>query len=177
MKITLVKPADENDFAYKAKVMNDPLSMSYNAGYDIKRDNYDYDTGTIIYPQERWGLEYLKNHSNKYYFAYIKDIEIDKYVGYCCYYLANDEYQCGIVIEYKYRNKGYGYRGLKLLIEKAKEKGIDKLYDCFEADRGCLKMFESLGFEITERLTWKKFGKEVAGVIVCLDLSKIDCQK
>ncbi len=177
MNIVLVKPQNEKDFAYKAQVMRDPLSMSYNAGYDIQRDNYDYNTGTIIYPEERWGLEHLKNHSKKYYFAYIKDLDLNKYVGYCCYYLANSEYQCGIVIEYPYRHHGYGYQGLKLLIEKAKENNIDKLYDCFEKDRGCLAMFETLGFEIKEKLLWKKFGKEVEGIIVCLDLTKTDYQK
>ncbi len=178
MNIELVKPINEEDFAYKAKVMSDPLSMSYNAGYQTNGKNrYDYETGVIEYPKERWGLEYLKNHSKKYYFAYIKDNDINEYVGYCCYYLDNNEYQCGIVVEYKYRHQGYGYQGLKLLIEKAQRDGIDKLYDCFEEDRGCLAMFESLGFEISERVIWKKFDKEVNGVIVCLDLSKIACQK
>ena len=43
------------------------------------------------------------------YFAYIKDNDIDDYVGYVNYhYNKNDNrYECGIVIESKYRGKGY----------------------------------------------------------------------
>lgn len=170
MNLVLEKPKKEEDFAYKAKVMSDPLSMSYNAGYKVVNGNYDYQTGTIEYPKERWGLEHLRNHSSKYYFAYLKDLDIDKYVGYCCYYLENGQYQCGIVVEYSYRHKGYGKKGLELLIEKAKENQIKSLYDCFEKDRGCLEMFESLGFKVSEELKWEKFGQLVDGVVVKLDL-------
>ena len=106
-----------------------------------------------------------------YYFAYIKDVDKNCYVGYCCYYLENGQYQCGIVIESKYRHQGYGRKGLELLIQKAKEnEKIKSLYDCFEVDRGCLNLFLSLGFEIVERTKWQKFSKEVDGVVVKLDL-------
>ena len=92
-------------------------------------------------------------------------------MGYCCYYLENGQYQCGVVIERKYRHQGYGRKGLELLIQKAKEnEKIKSLYDCFEVDRGCLNLFLSLGFEIVERTKWQKFSKEVDGVVVKLDL-------
>ena len=169
-EVILEKPKKVEDFAYKAHVMSDPLSMSYNAGYNIERDNYHYDTGVIDYPENRWGKEYLRNYTSDYYFAYIKDVDKNCYVGYCCYYLENGQYQCGIVIESKYRHQGYGRKGLELLIQKAKEnEKIKSLYDCFEVDRGCLNLFLSLGFEIVERTKWQKFSKEVDGVVVKLD--------
>ena len=76
---------------------------------------------------------------------------------------------CGIVIESKYRNKGYSKPALKLLCKEAFENGIDALYDTFEKDRdNTVKTFESVGFKIIEETNWKKFGKDVEGVIVCI---------
>ena len=41
----------------------------------------------------------------------------------------------------------------------------------FEFDRNnTLKVFKSVGFEIVEEQTWKKFGKEVKGVLVKIEL-------
>lgn len=58
-----------------------------------------------------------------------------------------------------------------MLCEKAKEDGITKLYDNFEIDRGkTLEIFKSVGFVIDEEQKWKKFGKEVKGVLVRIDL-------
>ena len=48
---------------------------------------------------------------------------------------------------------------------------IKELYDTFEVDRGnTLKIFETVGFKIVNELTWKKFGKEVTGVEVKIEL-------
>ena len=45
------------------------------------------------------------------------------------------------------------------------------LYDNFEIDReSTLKVFESIGFKVIEKTTWKKFNKEVEGVIVKIEL-------
>jgi len=82
----------------------------------------------------------------------------------------DNRYECGIVIEDIHRGKGYSKEGLKLLCEKAKAGGISSLYDNFEKDRSNIKAFEALGFKIIEETTWKKFGKDVAGIIVKKDL-------
>lgn len=106
------------------------------------------------------------------FFAYIKDISLNKYVGYCNYYYNSDSnrYECGILIEYKYRKKGYSKPALKLLCETAFKNGIKKLFDNFEKDRdnNTLKLFKEVGFEVVEELKWKKFNKDVNGVIVCI---------
>ena len=69
---------------------------------------------------------------------------------------------------------GYSKPALKLLVEKAYSEGIDYLYDTFEKDRTTtVKVFESGGFEIYKETTWKKFGKDVEGLIVRIDTRKV----
>ena len=51
--------------------------------------------------------------------------------------------------------------------DEARKNGIEELYDTFEIDRGnTLELFKSVGFEIFEKKTWKKFGQDVNGVVV-----------
>ena len=161
------------DYWYEAKIQSDPLSMSYNAGYDVSYYGYHYDTGCIDFPKDRWEDTFNRRVNENRYFAYIKDNDIDEYVGYVNYhYNKNDDrYECGIVIESIYRNKGYSKIALKLLCEEAKRKGIKELYDNFEIDRGnTLDLFKQVGFEVVEEQIWKKFGKDVKGVLVRIKL-------
>ena len=161
------------DYWYEAKIQSDPLSMSYNAGYDVSYYGYHYDTGCIDFPKDRWEDTFNRRVNENRYFAYIKDNDIDEYVGYVNYhYNKNDDrYECGIVIESVYRNKGYSKIALKLLCEEAKRKGIKELYDNFEIDRGnTLDLFKQVGFEVVEEQIWKKFGKDVKGVLVRIKL-------
>ena len=75
------------------------------------------------------------------------------------------------MIDAKYRGNGYSKEVLTLLCEEARKNGIKELYDSFEVNRGnTLKIFESVGFKIVNELTWKKFGKEVTGVEVKIEL-------
>ena len=170
--ISLYVPQLE-DYYYQEKIQSDALTMSYNAGYDVSYYGYHYDTGCIDFPNSRWNEVYEKRIKENRYFAYIKDNDINEYIGYV-YYNYNDEekrYECGILIEHKYRSKGYSKPSLMLLIEEARKNGIKELYDNFEIDRGnTLKLFMSVGFIIVEEKTWKKFDKEVKGVIVKINL-------
>lgn len=161
------------DYWYEEKLQSDAKTMSYNAGYDVSYFGYHYDTGCIDFPKEKWIETYNKRRNENRYFAYIKDNDLNEFVGYVNYhYNKNDNrYECGIVIEDKYRGKGYSKEGLKLLCKKAQQNHIKSLYDNFEIDRGnTLKIFESIGFKVIENKTWKKFGKEVNGVLVKIDL-------
>ena len=155
------------DYWYEAKVESDPESMSYNAGYDVSYYGYHYDTGCIDFPESRWEEVYNKRIRENRYFAYIKDIDINEYVGYVNYQLVDEKWECGIVIEAKFRGKGYAKAALKLLCEEAKNNGITELYDNFEIDRdNTLDLFKSVGFEVVKEETWKKFNKDVKGVLV-----------
>lgn len=166
--IKLVVP-DLKKYYYEKKLNEDPETMSYNAGYDVSYDGYNYDDGTILFPRDKWKKTYLKRQNSDRYFAYIKDTVINRYVGYVNYQYNcdDDRYECGVLIEAKYRGKGYSRDALRLLIMTAKLNGIDYLYDNFEADRGnTLELFKSIGFEVMEQQKWKKFHKDVDGVIV-----------
>lgn len=170
--IVLYIPAIE-DYWYEEKIQADPLTMEYNAGYDVSYYGYHYDTGCIDFPKDRWEDMYNKRKNENRYFTYIKDLDINEFVGYVNYQYIKDEdrYECGILIESKYRSKGYAKETLKLLCEEAKKNGIKELYDNFEIDRGStLNLFESIGFKIVEEQKWKKFGKEVKGVLVKIEL-------
>ena len=168
MNICLYVPTIE-DYWYEEKVESDSLSMSYNAGYDVFYFGYHYDTGCIDFPKERWQNTFDRRIQEKRYFAYIKDLDLDTYVGYVNYQLNAEEnrYECGVLVESTYRGKGYGKEALLLLCEEARKNGIHELYDNFEKDRDhTLELFESVGFEVVEEKAWKKFHQDVDGVIV-----------
>ena len=118
---------------------------------------------------------YDKRIRENRFIAYLKNVETNEYVGYVNYHFAkdNERYECGIVIQAKHRVKGYAKEGLKLLCKKAKEDGINSLYDNFEKDRQVIKVFLDLGFEIVEETTWKKFLKDVVGIVVKKELNEV----
>lgn len=170
--ISLYVPNIE-DYWYEEKLESDPLTMSYNAGYDVSYYGYHYDTGCIDFPKEKWEETYNKRKDKNKYFAYIKDNDINEFVGYVNYQYnkTKERFECGIVIESLYRGKGYSKDALKLLCDIARNNGIDELYDTFEVDRGnTLEIFQSVGFEVVKEETWNKFGKDVKGTLVKITL-------
>lgn len=166
--ITLIVPKLE-DYYYEQKLNEDPATMSYNAGYDLSLKGYHYDTGCIDFPKTRWEETYQKRIKDHKYFAYIKDCNLDKYIGTVNYQYNNKtaRYECGILIESSYRHKGYAKDALRLLMKDAYHHHIEYLYDDFEDTRiEALKIFTDLGFKIVEKTTWKKFGKSTNGLIL-----------
>lgn len=173
--IELVKPKLE-EYLYEQKLQSDPKTMSYNAGYDVSYLGYNYNTGCISFLQERWEEVYKQRNRKDRYFAYIKDCEKNIYVGYVNYQYNKKEniYECGIVIENEHRNKGYSKDALRLLIKEANKNGIEYLYDTFEKNReNTLKIFLDVGFGIYKETTWKKFGKDVEGVVTKINTNKV----
>lgn len=157
------------DYYYEQKIQSDPLSMNYNAGYDVSYYGYHYDTGCIDFPKEKWKDIYNKRKHKDIYFAYIKNNNLKEFIGYVNYHYnkSDNRYYCGILIEAKYRGKGYSKKSLELLCDAARENGIKELYDNFEIDRkNTLKLFKAVGFEVVEKQTWKKFDNIVNGVLV-----------
>lgn len=173
--IELIVPKLE-EYSYEKKLNENKDTMSYNAGYDIDLDRYHYDTGCIDFPKKIWKEIYDKRKNENRYFAYIKDYNLNKYVGYVNYqYNKIDKmYECGIVIEAKHRGKGYSKDALKLLIKEANKNEIKYLYDTFEIDRGnTLEIFKSIGFKVVKEITYKKFNKDVKGVVVSVNTNKV----
>ena len=169
--IKLVIPK-KNEYFYKEKLESDAKTMSYNAGYEVTYNGYHYKTGCIEFNKENWFR--ILSDDNRY-FAYIKDCDINEYVGYVNYqYNENEDiYECGILIESKYRSNGYAKDALKLLIREVNKNGINYLYDTFEKEREhTLELFLNLGFGIYKETKWKKFDKDVDGVIVRINTNK-----
>ena len=116
--IELIIPKLE-EYSYEQKLESEPKTMNYNAGYKVMYNGYHYDTGCIDFPKEKWQEVQNRRIKENRYFAYIKDKDLNKYVGYVNYQYDKDEdiYACGILIEDKYRGKGYSKPALKLLIK------------------------------------------------------------
>lgn len=156
------------DYWYEQKLQSDPDTMGYNAGWNVSYDGYHYDTGCIDFPKNKWEDTFNKRIKENKFFAYLKDTNINEYVGYINYHYNKneDKYYCGILIESKYRGKGYSKSGLKLLCDYAKEHGVKELYDDFESDRNGIKVFENLGFKIVNKYNTQKFNKDIEIVVV-----------
>ena len=161
-----------DDYWYEEKIESQKETMSYNAGYDVSYYGYHYDTGCIDFPSSRWMEVFNKRIQENRFFAYIKDNDTNEFIGYVNYQLNDGRYECGILLEHKYRGLGYSKIALELLIKEARKNGIKELYDNFEIDRGnTLSLFESVGFKIYKKEKWLKFNKYVDGVIVKIDLN------
>lgn len=171
-KIYLHVPEFE-ELDYYEKILNDPKTMSYNAGYDMNIEGYDKDTGCIkLINKEKWFLK-QKNDRNRY-FAYVVRKLDNVPVGYVNF--SFDEkylmHCCGIVIEEKYRKLGYGKEALNQLINVAfNEYNINTLIDNIPYSRTeSLKLFTKLGFkDIKKDYYMKKFDSNERVIILKLD--------
>ena len=160
-----LKVPNTQELHYRQEWMKDPKTMSYNAGYDMELKGYDKTTGTITKTDEEmitWYNNWVNKEPDKY-FAYIYDSEIAEPIGEVYYYLDNGIHSMGIVIQDKYRGKGYSYNALLELEKIAFEKNnISELSDIIPENRiGAIKSFKKAGFIHTE-LEKKDlvFGKE-----------------
>ena len=171
--IVLIEPKYE-DLWFRKECMEDPKTMSYNAGYDVRFYGYHYDTGCIDFPEPKW-QEWIDNNKKKthFYYAYIKDIDINEFVGYVNFNFIDKEkgYSMGIVVNSKYHGQGYMRPALNKLIEEAKRQGVKKLCDSVPASRkNALKVFFDSGFIIEKEFNSIKFGKEDLCYNISLEL-------
>lgn len=160
-QVILVKPSFE-DLWFRKECMEDPETMSYNAGYDVSYFGYHYDTGCIDFPKERWKAWYEKSMNNpEIFYAYIKDVETNTFVGYINFHKTGDYYSMGVLVNSKFRGQGYMRPALRELFKEAKKRKIDALYDSVPFSRkNALKVFLDEGFEIVETAISTKFGKD-----------------
>jgi hypothetical protein len=59
MNIYLKEPSLD-EYWYEQKVLSDPSAMEYNAGWDVSYNGYNYDTGCIDFPEEKWNKDFEK---------------------------------------------------------------------------------------------------------------------
>lgn len=160
-----LKVPSVDELHYRQEWMKDPKTMSYNAGYDMDLKGYDKATGTITKTDEEiviWYNNWVNKEVDKY-FAYIYDNEVAEPIGEVYYYLDNGIHSMGILIQDKYRGKGYAYKALLELEKVAFEKNnINELSDIIPIERiNAIKTFKKAGFVYTDLLQKEKvFGKE-----------------
>ena len=134
---------EPDELWFRENLLADPDTMSYNAAWG----------GTIPFPRDDWEEWYeywIGNPEGKRFYRYLLDGETHAFVGEIAFHLDEERniYICDVIILAKYRNRGFGSEGLRLLCEAAKESGITALYDDIAADNPSWKLFLKNGFEI-----------------------------
>lgn len=153
-----------DDMWFRKECMEDPKTMSYNAGYAVNFDGYNKETGCISFPKEKWENWIATQLSDKnFFYAFIKDLQLNKFVGYVNFKKnPNTGYaSMGIVIRDDFRGQGYMRPAMVQLIEKAKQHDVKYLTDNVPQNRtNALNTFYSLGFEKIGECKSKKFVNE-----------------
>ena len=138
--LQLYKP-ELKDLNYRQALLADKDTMSYNEKWG----------GAITFPQENWKSWYkqwILSDERQYYYRYLFAESLQRFVGEIAYHYDATEqaYIANIIIESKYRNAGYGKKGLLFLIEAAKANGIPKLCDTIAIDNPSIALFLKTGF-------------------------------
>lgn len=141
-----------NELWYRQKIMHDPDTMSYNKGYDMDFDGYDKETGCIDFPERKWAdwYDYFVGNEPECFYAYIVNDSEGDFVGEVNVHKSRDNnwYEMGIVLEAKYRGKGYADKALWLLLQHTfEDMNAEAVHNDFEDNRvAALKAHLSVGF-------------------------------
>lgn len=137
--LKLYKPKIE-ELHFRQQLLEDEETMSYNHAYG----------GTIEFKQDKWQSWYARWLDDvDHFYRYLYDPKFARFVGEVALRRDNDRFITNIIIMAKYRHHGYGAEGLNLLCQKAKEMGIEELYDDIAVDNGAaLKLFFQQGFKV-----------------------------
>lgn len=139
---------------YRRRMMSDPSTMSYNAGYTLGFDGYHPDTGCIDFPEDKWQGWYDRfvGREPERFYAYLVRKEDGTFIGEVVLRQegAPGRYEMGVVIEASHRGKGYSAEALKLLMDAAFHRLSAKVVcNDFERSRSAaLKLHLNAGFEI-----------------------------
>ena len=125
---------------FREKFMSDEETMTYNKKWG----------GTIDFSKDKWEEWYaywVTNPEDKRFYRYIQN-EDNIFVGEIAYHFDESRqiYISDVIIMAKYRGKGYGYDGLRLLCDCAKKNGIKYLYDDIAIDNSAITIFLKQGF-------------------------------
>lgn len=126
------------DLWFRKMLMSDEATMSYNHAYG----------GTIDFPESIWMDWYerwVQNTDGKRFYRYLRNGN-QKFVGEIAYYYDGKRYITSVIAYSRYRGKGYGREGLRLLCEEAKKRGIEELYDDIAIDNPAITLFLQMGF-------------------------------
>lgn len=142
------------ELTYREKIMSQSDTMSYNKGYDISFDGYHKNTGCIDFPKSKWKnwYSYMVNNKPQCFYAYITRKEDNTFIGEVNLHWNPEKnwYDMGIVMEAKYRGKGYSIEALNKLIEVAfDEYNAQSVHNSFENTRqAAITIHQKVGFNI-----------------------------
>ncbi len=71
MNLLLVEPTIE-EYNYEQKLLSDPETMNYNAGYEVTYQGYHYNTGCIDFPEENWEAKKKKREQKNCFLLILK---------------------------------------------------------------------------------------------------------
>lgn len=161
----ILKVPTIEELHYRKEWMMDPITMSYNAGFDMELKGYNKHDGTIEKTDAEmieWFNRWINKEPDKY-FAYIYDTNILEPVGEIYYYLDGNIHSMGILIQDKYRGKGYATKALLEFEHIAFDiNNISELSDFVPLDReSAISSFKKAGFIHTDKeIIETVFGRE-----------------
>ena len=129
------------DLWFRQVFMADEETMAYNHHWG----------GTIPFPEEDWAdwYEYwIEKTEGKRFYRYLLDEGSGEFVGEIAYHYDGERkiHIADIIVYAKYRGKGFGEQGLRILCETAKLNGLEILYDDIAIDNPAIKLFLKVGF-------------------------------
>lgn len=138
--IELCKPRLK-DLWFREQLLRDPETMSYNHAWG----------GTIPFPEnawESWYAHWLEDHANRRFYRYLRDTESGAFAGEAAYHWeeARGVWLADVIVAAKFRGRGFGTEGLRLLCEAARENGVDVLRDDIAIDNPAVGLFLRAGF-------------------------------
>lgn len=126
------------DLWFRKLFMSDEATMSYNHNCG----------GTIDFPESKWqgwNERWIENAGDKRFYRYLRNENLE-FVGEIAYHYDGERYIADVIIYSKYRGRGYGREGLRLLCDEAKKHGIEELYDDIAIDNSAVNLFLQMGF-------------------------------
>lgn len=140
--IEIHKPEPE-ELWFRESLMADEATMSFNHAWG----------GPTPFPKTKWAQWYhawAEGSEYHRYYRYLLNQETGAYVGEISYHFDTQRniHLCDVIVLAKYRNKGFGTKGIQLLCNAAKENGVTALYDDIAADNPSVSLFLKSGFTI-----------------------------
>lgn len=155
----------KDEILIRKKWMEDKDTMSYNAGYYSNMNGYNYNDGTIFLDNNYY-LDFYDNWINQEplkYFTFIFETSTDTPIGEVYFYFNQVEqiHNMGILIDSKYRNKGYSREALLEFLNIAFNRiGIKRISNTIPTDRqNAIKLFKGVGFYQNRIINGVKFDK------------------
>lgn len=133
------------ELKFRQDLLADEQTMSYNAKWG----------GTLDFPKERWQDWYnrwIASSTDGRIYAYLYSSREKAFVGEVACHFDEDSshWLADVIVHNRFRRKGYGTQGLKLLCERCRQAGIKTLYDDIAWDNPSVALFFNNGFEKAE---------------------------